>query len=104
LKRKRGRPKKIIGNTSTSTELENITVTPTPYTNISSVLLDHTADGQLPLTELKRKRGRPKKVIGSMSTQTCVDLLDQVPPTNQKKKPGRPKKVLASTSTRSGWL
>ncbi|GER55367.1 minor capsid protein, partial [Striga asiatica] len=103
IKRNRGRPKNILGNTSAKTELEKITVTPTPYTNILSELLDHTVDCQLPLTELKRKRGQPKKVLGSTSTQTGVDLSDQVQPTNQKKKPGRPKKMLASTSTRSEY-
>ncbi|GER43641.1 aspartyl/glutamyl-tRNA(Asn/Gln) amidotransferasesubunit C, partial [Striga asiatica] len=55
---------------SIASELEKITITQTPYTNISSDLMDHTSDGQLLLTELKRKRGRPKKVLGSTSTQT----------------------------------
>ncbi|GER54925.1 AT hook motif DNA-binding family protein, partial [Striga asiatica] len=99
VKRNRGRPKKILGNTSAQTDLEKIIGT--PNTTISSEIFDHCADDQVTVTTLKRKRGRPKKIIGNISTPTGVDLLDQVPPTNQKKKPGRPKKVLASTSTRS---
>ncbi|GER57873.1 HMG (high mobility group) box protein withARID/BRIGHT DNA-binding domain, partial [Striga asiatica] len=122
LKRKRGRPKKILGSMSTSTELEKITVTPTPYMNISSDLLDHTVDGQLPFTELKRKCGRPKKVLGSTSTQTDLEKItvnptpyptisseildhtadDQVPLTSLKRKRGRPKKkIIGSTSTQN---
>ncbi|GER57111.1 CBS domain-containing protein [Striga asiatica] len=102
VKRNRGRPKKILGNTSAQTDLEKITGT--PNTTISSEIFDHCADDQVTVTTLKRKRGRHKKIIRNTSTPTGVDLLDQVPPTNQKKKPGRPKQVLASTSTRSSWL
>ncbi|GER44280.1 Ditrans,polycis-undecaprenyl-diphosphate synthase ((2E,6E)-farnesyl-diphosphate specific), partial [Striga asiatica] len=129
LKRKRGGRKRILGSTSTQTKHEKITVTPTTYPTISSEILDHTADDQVPFASLKRKRGRPKKkIIGSTSTQIGVDLRDQalekrvdrptpytttlsevlhhstddqVPPTNQTRKRGRPKKMLASTSTQS---
>ncbi|GER51094.1 protein phosphatase 2A subunit A3, partial [Striga asiatica] len=50
LKRKRGRPKTIPGNTSTSTGVD---------------LRD-----QVPPTNQKKKPGRPKKILASTSTQS----------------------------------
>ncbi|GER29292.1 hypothetical protein STAS_05141, partial [Striga asiatica] len=122
IKRNRGRPKNILGNMPAKTELEKITVTPTPYTNISSELLDHTVDCQLPLTELKRKRGQPKKVLGSTSTQTDHEKItvnptpyptisseildhtadDQISLTPLKRKRERPKTIIGNTSTQNG--
>ncbi|GER25339.1 AT hook motif-containing protein [Striga asiatica] len=83
-KRKRGRPKKIVGSTSTQS--------------------DHNVDVVVPLPVPKRKPGRPKKIIESTSTQSVDHTVDAVVPlTVPKRKPGRPKKIVGSTSAQSEY-